>query len=70
MMFIRKKPIFIIGESALELKNGKLILEKIKDFLSKKNFINENWNAFNVLNQNASSVGALDLEFYNSNYIE
>ncbi len=62
-----KKPIFIIGESALELKNGKLILEKIKDFLGKKNFINENWNALNILNQNASSVGALDLEFYNSN---
>ena len=60
-----KKPVFIIGESALELKNGKFIFEKIKEFLIKKNFINDNWNALNILSQNASTVGALDLKFYN-----
>ena len=62
---IVKKPIFIIGESVLELKNSKYILEKTKDFLIEKNFINETWNALNVLTQNASTVGAIDLGFYN-----
>ena len=62
-----KKPMFIIGESALELKNGKLVLEKIKEYLIKKNFINENWNAFNILSQNASTVGAIDMKFFNIN---
>jgi NADH-quinone oxidoreductase subunit G len=60
-----KKPIFIIGESALELNNSKYILEKIKYFLIENNFINETWNALNILSQNASTVGALDLGFYN-----
>ena len=60
-----KKPLFIIGESALELKNAKYILEQTKSFLIKNNFINENWNALNILIQNASTVGAIDLKFYN-----
>jgi len=60
-----KKPIFIIGESVLELKNSKYILEKTKNFLIENNFINENWNALNILMQNASTVGAIDLGFYN-----
>ena len=60
-----KKPIFIIGESVLELKNSKYILEKTKDFLIENNFINEAWNALNILAQNAATVGAIDLGFYN-----
>jgi NADH-quinone oxidoreductase subunit G len=62
-----KKPIFIIGESVLELKNSKYILEKTKDFLIENNFINDTWNALNILTQNASTVGAIDLGFYNIN---
>jgi NADH-quinone oxidoreductase subunit G len=60
-----KKPLFIIGESALELKNAKYILEETKSFLIKNNFINDIWNALNILIQNASTVGAIDLKFYN-----
>ena len=60
-----KNPIFIIGESVLELKNSKYILEKTKDFLIENNFINEAWNALNILAQNAATVGAIDLGFYN-----
>ena len=59
-----KKPIVIIGESALELESAKFILQGIKKFLKENNFINDNWNAFNVLLQNASSVGAIDLDFF------
>jgi len=68
-----KKPIFIIGESVLELKNSKYILETTKNFLLENNFINETWNALNILIQNASTVGAIDLGFYsmdkNNNFI-
>ena len=60
-----KKPIFIIGESILELKNSKYILEKTKNFLIENDFINETWSALNILVQNASTVGAIDLGFYN-----
>ena len=56
-----KKPIIIIGESALELKSGGYVFEELKSLLIKKDFINEKWNALNILIQNASTVGALDL---------
>jgi len=59
-----KKPIVIIGESALYGKTGQYIFETLKSFLFKNNFINENWNALNILNQQASRVGALDLDCY------
>ena len=57
-----KKPIIIIGESALELKSGGYIFEELKKFLLKNNLINENWNGLNLLVQNASTVGLLDLK--------
>ena len=57
-----KKPIIIIGESALELKSGGYIFEEFKKFLKKNNLINENWNGLNILVQNASTVGLLDLK--------
>ena len=57
-----KKPIIIIGESALELQSGKYIFEEIKDYLLNNNLISEEWNALNILVQNASTVGHLDLK--------
>ncbi len=57
-----KKPVLIIGESALELKSGKYIFEEVKKFLIKNNFITDEWNALNVLAQNASTVGLIDLK--------
>ena len=57
-----KKPIIIIGESALELRSGKYIFEELKDYLINNNFITEEWNALNVLVQNASTVGLLDFK--------
>ena len=56
-----KKPIIIIGESALEIDSGKYIFEGFKNFLKKNNFMNKDWNAFNFLPQNASTVGLIDL---------
>ena len=57
-----KKPIIIIGESILELKSGKYIVEEFKKFLKNNNFITKEWNAFNILSQNASTVGLIDLK--------
>ncbi len=57
-----KKPLIIIGESALELDSGGYIFEEIKNFLLKKKLINEKWNALNILIQNASTVGAIDFK--------
>jgi NADH-quinone oxidoreductase subunit G len=57
-----KKPIIIIGESALELKSGEYIFEEFKKFLVTNNLINDNWNGLNILAQNASTVGLLDLK--------
>ncbi len=62
-----KKPIIIIGESALENESGQYIFESIKKFLSDNNFINDEWNALNILLQNASTVGAIDVEFFDKN---
>ena len=59
-----KKPIIIIGESALYGEQGRYIFETIKKFLFKNDFIREDWNALNVLTQQASRVGAIDLGFY------
>ncbi len=57
-----KKPVIIIGESALELKSGKYLIQGFKKFLKNNNFINKDWNAFNFLPQNASTVGLIDLK--------
>ncbi|MBA1337410.1 MAG: NADH-quinone oxidoreductase subunit G [Pelagibacterales bacterium] len=62
-----KKPMFIIGESALHELGGKYIFESLKKFLHEKNFINKDWNALNILTQQASRVGALDLGCYSIN---
>ena len=62
-----KKPLIIIGESALELDSGGYIFEELKNFLYQKKLINEKWNALNILIQNASTVGALDLKILNNN---
>ena len=59
-----KKPMIIIGESALGAKNGQYIFEKTKQFLRKNNFINEEWNALNFLPQNASTIGLIDLKIF------
>ena len=63
---LSKKPIVIIGESVLEMKSGEFIFNEIKEYLNKNNFINNEWNALNILIQNASTVGSLDLKLINS----
>ena len=68
-----KKPLIIIGESALYGKTGEYVFETIKSFLLDNNFIRKDWNALNVLTQQASRVGGLDLGLYlmneNNNFL-
>ena len=58
-----KRPIFIIGESVLNSKQGKFVLETSKNILKKYNALS----GLNTLHRNASSVGALMLGAYNTN---
>tara|TARA_B100000886_G_scaffold28825_1_gene18231 strand:+ start:97 stop:1956 length:1860 start_codon:yes stop_codon:yes gene_type:complete len=60
------KPLIIIGESVLELDSGGYIFEELKNFLYRKKLISEKWNSLNILIQNASTVGALDLKILNT----
>ena len=62
-----KKPMFIIGESALYGNSGQYVFESLKSFLKKRNFINDTWNGLNIISQQASRVGAIDLGIYSIN---
>ncbi len=63
-----KKPLIIFGQSALNLKSSGYLFEGLKDYLSKKNKINDEWNSLNVLSLNSSTVGSNDLQIIsNSN---
>ncbi|MDA9568958.1 NADH-quinone oxidoreductase subunit NuoG [Candidatus Pelagibacter sp.] len=59
-----KKPMIIMGQSALKSKSSKYIFESIKQFLEENNKLSINWNALNVISENASTVGAFDLGIY------
>ena len=57
----------IIGESALYGKTGQYVFESLKNFLLNNNCIRKDWNSLNILTQQASRVGALDLDFHSIN---
>ncbi len=61
-----QKPIFIIGQSVFKLNSAPYIFEELKKYLSKINKINNDWNALNILSNNASTVGSYDLEILSS----
>ena len=62
-----KKPIFLIGQSALKLKSSPFLFEELKKYLIKNNKINDNWNALNILSNDASTVGSNYLNIFSSN---
>ena len=59
-----KKPIIILGESALIGDTGEYVFESLKNFVVKNNLIKEDWNPLNILSQTASKVGAISLGTY------
>jgi len=62
-----KKPMVIIGQSTLKHKSSNFIFEEFKKYLIEKNKISEEWNALNVLSNDASTVGSYDLEIVDNN---
>jgi len=64
------KPIIIIGQSTLKTKAAKYVFENLKNYLTKNNKINNQWNALNIISNNASTVGSYDLDLLSGNGAE
>ncbi len=62
-----KNPLIIIGTSAINNKYGSMILQSCAS-LAKKIQKNKDVNPLNILNQDVSRVGALELKFYNKEF--
>ncbi len=62
-----KKPIIILGNSVINCNQGQNIIKVSSTLASKYNKL-ENFNNFNVLQQDISRVGSLELEFYNDKF--
>ena len=60
------KPLIIIGESLLDTNSSEYLFNKIKQFLIKNNKFTKNWNPFNILSCDASTVGNYDLGIVNT----
>ena len=57
-----KKPIIIFGESFFKIKSASYLFNLSKEFLSKNNKLNDDWNPINILSVDAGTVGNLDLD--------
>ena len=58
-----KRPIIIIGDSALSRPDGHAILSLAHAVAEKYNIVRDDWNGFNILHNHASMVGGLDVGF-------
>ena len=58
-------PMIIIGESLLNLGSSQYFFNSIKNFLTQNKKISEEWNSFNILSCDASTVGNYDLGIIN-----
>ena len=58
-----KKPMIVFGESFFKIKSASYLFNLSKEFLSKNNKLNDDWNPINILSVDAGTVGNLDLDF-------
>jgi NADH-quinone oxidoreductase subunit G len=58
-----KKPMFIIGQGALNRADGAAVLANLAAAAKSLGVIKDGWNGFNILHTEASQVGALDIGF-------
>ena len=63
-----KKSLIIIGTSAINYEEGADVLKICSEISSKYNVSNEDFNGLNILQQDISRVGALDIGFYNNKF--
>ena len=61
-----KNPLIIIGTSAINHEEGQNVLNNCAEIAKKLPNSNNNFNPLNILHQDISRVGALDLGYYNS----
>ena len=65
-----KKSLIIIGNSAINYCDGKEVLNVCSEIAKKYNISNNNFNGFNILQQDISKVGAIDIGFYNQDFAQ
>ena len=65
-----KKSLIIIGNSAINYRDGKEVLNVCSEIAKKYNVANNNFNGFNILQQDISKVGAVDIGFYNNDFAQ
>ncbi|RDV01273.1 NADH-quinone oxidoreductase subunit NuoG [Undibacter mobilis] len=58
-----QKPMFIVGQGALNRADGAAILAQLAKAAKSLGVIKDGWNGFNILHTEASLVGALDIGF-------
>ncbi|PIZ34322.1 MAG: NADH-quinone oxidoreductase subunit G [Alphaproteobacteria bacterium CG_4_10_14_0_8_um_filter_37_21] len=58
-----KKPMLIIGESALNRRDSLTIMHTAQQLCKQINAHSEDWNGYNILHAHASAVGSLDVGF-------
>ena len=63
--FNAKNPIIIVGTSAINSKHGKSVLKLCADIAKKLPNYSDSFNPLNILNQDISRVGSLELGFFN-----
>ena len=63
-----KKTLIIIGNSAINRDDGEEVLRACSAIYKKFNINKNNFNGFNILQQDISRVGGIDLGFYNKQF--
>ncbi len=61
-----KKPMIILGESFFRNQSSSYLFYLIKEFLTKNDKLSKDWNPLNILSNDASTVGNLDLDIINN----
>ncbi len=59
----KQKPMFIVGQGALNRKDGAAVLAMAAKAATALGVVKDGWNGFNILHHEAALVGALDLGF-------
>jgi NADH-quinone oxidoreductase subunit G len=59
-----KKPVIIVGSDIYSREDASMIMKDLEEIAKKYGFIQDSWNGFSVLLNEASAAGSLDFGFY------